>query len=104
MSEHTKAPWIVHDFTELFGDDPRQVTISCTHPDTITVCAMDRALTAEIGEAKANARHIVHCVNNHERMVKMLKEAVSKSRANKMGWIQDAAALLAQLEAGKGGD
>ena len=53
-AKHTEAPWFVHDFTDIGGT----VTVSCAHPDHITVAMTGRALTATHEEALANARLI----------------------------------------------
>ena len=94
-NKHTELPWFAHDFTELFGDNSMQVTISCTHPDTITVCSMDRGLTGDIGESRANARLIVTAVNYHHRLREALRGALN---AKSMEDYHDARALLAELD------
>ena len=63
--------------------------------------------------AEANARHIVHCVNNYERLVEALREVVESGVtitydphemfARQHEAHQKARTILAQLEAGKGG-
>jgi hypothetical protein len=61
MTQHTPGPWFVHDFSAVPGftnPTPGDVTVSCDHPATIAVASMDRALTATIDEARANARLI----------------------------------------------
>ena len=74
MMLHTPTPWFVHDFTGLgINATPRDVTISCDHPATITVAYMGNALTSTIVEARANARFIVTAVNAHEALVAALR-------------------------------
>lgn len=48
----------MHDFTELFGETPEQITISCDHPASLTVCYMGRGLSGTIEEARMNAKLI----------------------------------------------
>jgi hypothetical protein len=56
---HTPGPWFVHDFREASSEPTvSDITVSCDHPATITVCVMDRALTATVDEALANA-HLI---------------------------------------------
>lgn len=71
-------PWFVHDFTHALGSrtpDAAEVTISCAHPGSITVAYMGNGLTGTIGEARANARRIVHAVNVYDDLVAALKLA-----------------------------
>ena len=55
---HTEGPWFVHDFTDASPDKWPAVTVSCSHPDSITVAHMGSALTNTHEEAMANARLI----------------------------------------------
>ena len=55
----TGGPWFVHDFRGASEHpDVHDITVSCDHPATITVCSMDRALTATPEEALGNANLI----------------------------------------------
>lgn len=55
----TGGPWFVHDFRGASEHpDVHDITVSCDHPATITVCSMDRALTAAPEEALGNANLI----------------------------------------------
>lgn len=75
MSEKpTDTPWFVHDYTSVAVSlSPANITVSCDHPAEITICSMGRALTADLAEARANARRIVRCVNAHDDLVAALE-------------------------------
>lgn len=55
----TDGQWFVHDFREASSKPTvNDIHVSCTTPDHIGVCSMERALTATEKEALANARAI----------------------------------------------
>lgn len=68
MSEHTRTPWKVDkwlgssDWAICYdaGSKGRGIAIAETTPGT--------------GKELANARHIVRCVNSHDRLVEALRE------------------------------
>lgn len=77
MSEHTPTPWIVS--SAICGEHNTE-TVSIYHYPREAVCyevvetgckCDDEALT------EADARHIVHCVNNHERLAEALRSLIS---------------------------
>ena len=55
MSKQTPGPWYMHDYTELFGDDPMQICVSCDELTELTICYMGHALKADLKEARDNA-------------------------------------------------
>jgi len=55
MSNHTPGPWYMHDYTELFGNDPTNICVSCDELTELTICHMGNAVYASTEEARANA-------------------------------------------------
>lgn len=113
MSEHTKTPWV-------YVDDMYWGSIWATKGDRPEIRVASFVDCEISDETEANAHHIVHCVNNHERLVEALRdyreciEAAHRARCG-CGNLNQALArqeiaerkaddLLAQLEAGKGGE
>lgn len=100
MSEHTKGIWKL----DQYGD----VVHSCNGQVFVTGFALSCGPRNK--EAEANARHIVHCVNNHERLVEAVKELIESSCFMRDEYsdmddaVDSARTLLAQLEAGEGGE
>ena len=58
MSNHTPGPWYMHDYTQLFGDDPTNICVSCDELTELTICHMGNAVYADVKEARANA-HLI---------------------------------------------
>lgn len=57
----TAGPWFLHDFADIAVSEfpsVNDVTVSCDHPATSTVCQMGNAMTATLEEARANAAFI----------------------------------------------
>lgn len=109
MSEHTKTPWDYYVAT--MGGDDSAVIHPQGEPDDYRICTVfDEAGKGTSPEA--NARHIVHCVNSHERLVAQLEEAKEFMEVELTGtaWADcrhmahSIGNLLAQLQAGKGGE
>lgn len=84
--EHNDTTWYANGHAVYMGADGGFSLRCCPNPE-------------------ANARHIVHCVNNHERLVQMLTRTVNECEMHPVpeGLLEEARALLAQLEAGKRG-
>ncbi len=94
MSEHTKTPWAIHDNGYYFE-------IGVPAPDS----SLGVHPTVMIGVDycnEANARHIVHCVNNHERLVEMVGALLANPSDSFT--VHMAESLLSSLEAEKGGE
>lgn len=78
MSRHTDTPWNLSTWIEQPNNKTKPmisakgVTIAITHPAPI--CLED--------ECEANARHIVHCVNNHERLKHLVSSLVEFVEVN----------------------
>ena len=86
LRQGTPGPWFVHDFRGA-SESPsvQDITVSCDHPATITVCSMDRALTATDEEALANARRIaanpdlVECFAAADAMLKAFSGSFART-------------------------
>jgi len=72
MSEHTPGPWYMHDYTELFGDDPMRICVSCDECTELTICYMGNAVYADVKEARSNA----HLIAAAPEMLEALEETV----------------------------
>ena len=70
MSEHTPGPWYMHDYTELFGDDPMRICVSCDECTELTICYMGNAVYADVKEARSNA----HLIAAAPEMLEALKD------------------------------
>ena len=95
MSEHTKTPWGVELGEEVY------ICSEETQCDVTTVVNFDRTK-----ENEANARYIVHCVNNHEKLVALIKRIEKDvAETGKVGQetMCNVDGLLCELEAGGGG-
>lgn len=103
MSEHTETPWVQidHGVGELVVYCPETDKAICTFGDTDNFWAWPEHYFSS-GVAEANAKHIVHCVNNHQRLVQALRDCVSGECD--LNDIHNARALLAELDAGEGGE
>ena len=109
MGEHTNTPWRTD---ELEHDTPYEpVDILGENGDLVCRFWIDDAPVPEYNRRqKANARYIVHCVNNHARLVEALQRLVRdcdnlEYEAGRVALSQyDAEELLDELEAGKGGE
>lgn len=66
MAEHTPTPWMLSLF------HPRLVNGG---PDCREIAKTSFGYDSEMAESSANAAHIVKCVNSHDALVQMLKEA-----------------------------
>lgn len=104
--KHTPTPWNVSTWVEQPNNRTKPmvaakgVTIAITHPAPI----------CQESECEANARHIVKCVNYHDRLVEALRDMVNSydlvelaeceppAMTEAMG---NAEALLAQLDTKK---
>ena len=81
----TGGPWFVHDFRGASEHpDVHDITVSCDHPATITVCSMDRALTATPEEALGNANLIARAplLAAVARDAVEIREAFNETRVN----------------------
>lgn len=86
MSEHNETPWYANGPAVYMGADGGFSLRCCPNPE-------------------ANARHIVHCVNNHERLVEALRNTLRVIDGEDGTYsINRDRKLLAQLQAGKGGE
>jgi hypothetical protein len=85
MAEHTPTPWIVDEdpledkgyktLITMPGKNGFQGTsIAYVNHNWNDADHGERRISW--GEAEANARHIVHCVNVHDDLVKALEEAI----------------------------
>ena len=114
----TAGPWFVHDFREV-AEDPNDlycITISCSHPDSITVAYMGRALTATPEEALANAALIAQAPTlkaMNAELVEALERGIngiewyrdthpeSWSEADDE-WLEESKAVVAKAQSGEG--
>lgn len=100
MRDHTKTPWEV-----------RVEQITPTSNETCYTVVTDEydIVSPMLGIRKEeDARYIVHCVNNHKRLLEVLRNVMAYLPQTD-GWtvkdmeIDEARTLLAELEAEKGG-
>lgn len=101
MSKHTKGLWKL----DQYGN----VVQTCNGQVCVTGFALSCGPRNK--EAEANARHIVHCVNNHERLVELLDKAlgcmlvgIDHFSVEDREVYEDGCTLLATLVAEKGGE
>lgn len=94
MSEHTKTPWLIV---------PGKAFIYALDENGVNrfQASIDGAHCPE-SELVANARHIVHCVNNHERLVEMVGALLANPSDSFT--VHMAESLIADMEAEKGGE
>jgi len=64
MNKHTPAPWMPGKFNQLYGSDGKAVVCYGLN--------VSHNMTGDDPVAKANAAHIVRCVNSHDALVKAL--------------------------------
>ena len=126
MSEvkHTPGPWTTRK--EIDGMHADWETWICSGMTGVAVCnnqTRRSTFKASREEAEANARHIVKCVNNHDRLVEALREVtgelhdeinakyseqdlryprMQRAMSADMDSIVKARALLAELDAERG--
>lgn len=91
MNEHTKTPWSVDKRAKTLVNGATGHSVATTGGYSNNTMDPDKLH----GMLEANARHIVHCVNNHERLVEALRECVS----NPYSVSRKARAVLAELQA-----
>lgn len=115
MSDITARPWRTD---ELEHDTPYEpIDILGENGDLVCRFWIDDAPVPEYNRRqKANARHIVHCVNNYERLVDQVKDCLEMMEESERRYEQGQDApnmndeikytrtLLASLEAEKGGE
>lgn len=111
--KHTPTPWSVG--ASRYHGQTVEIDTESRDPDLghgnwtamIECCGSNENPDIGIQKAMANARHIVKCVNNHERLVEALRsvEALASEivrgegfRPTDHGQIQEARQLLAELE------
>jgi len=102
--KHAKTPWTCR---QAPGTD-QELWIDSTNGDEElghyewnmlgAVYGCDERLNIGSEKVKASAEFIVKAVNNHDRLVEALRIAVEKTRINSNGWVQDADALLSEIE------
>lgn len=95
MSEHTETPWVARG-SEIGVIDQSDTQ---SYGMMLVIAFMDEFDFRD--QWKANARHIVHCVNNHERLVEALRNLVDYSECkNHYGVLyeEQARTLLTELE------
>lgn len=76
MSDVTARPWMVS--SAICGKHDTE-TVSIYHYPCDAACYEVVETGCKCGDealTEANARHIVHCVNNHERLVEALRNAL----------------------------
>lgn len=109
MSEHTKTPWKVDKW---LGSKSYQWVIAYDAGDKGRGISIAETVGGT-GKEKANAKHIVHCVNNNERLVEALRELLDKYEDVDLSEpepkelttaVRVARTLLAELDAGEGGE
>lgn len=74
--------WFVHDFSGMYeGEvfDPADITISCSTPDTLTVCYMGPGLTNTRHETLENAYLIANAPCMKACLLSLLEDPVIKS-------------------------
>lgn len=110
MSEHTETPWEVSQAT-WDGKHINGTWGGSKNGASVFVARSGATIGKDDSVAEANARHIVHCVNNHERLIEALREFSEldqMSTENAVGFIEDNCrdlrTLLSSLEAEKGGE
>lgn len=106
MSEHTKTPWCTD---ELEHDTPYE-PIDILGENGRLVCRFwidDAPVHDYNAEQRANARHIVRCVNNHERLVALVKRIekdVAETGRVRQETMCNVDGILYELQAEKGGE
>jgi len=78
MSEHTREPWSIRE--EIDGRNAGWMTWIMGGDKGVAVCnnqARAATFRASKNESEANARHIVHCVNYHDRLREALREVTA---------------------------
>lgn len=106
MSQHTPGPWFVHDFSEAPGfanPSPADVTVSCDHPATITVASMDRAMTATLGEARANA-HLIAAAPELLTALKWFIDDIDGTRTRMLDFKRNVELARAAIAKAEGAD
>ena len=78
QSKHTPAPWRIIDGDEIVSDGAKNSFWTNNVGDPAIVCKLgfdcyDSEQYRNFDNYKANARHIVHCVNCHDELLEALE-------------------------------
>lgn len=80
MAEHTPTPWAMSD-ADMFGDYNIQSADGVRTGENMLAIAAVVSNLRPANEVHANARHIVHCVNVHDDLVKALEAIIESADA-----------------------